>query len=137
MNAKILFSGIKCSPFVAFSIFTNGKQLFANLRENNNNSDVIECVRGIRVLAAMWVVFVHAINVHFFFLPLHQATSLYKVINVQHLLWREKKLLTSIYRFQFMETYPGKFGNSVNSIDVFLTLSGLLAARKMFNLMKK
>lgn len=36
-----------------------------------------------------------------------------------------------------METYPGKFGNSVNSIDVFLTLSGLLAARKMFNLMKK
>lgn len=40
-------------------------------------------------------------------------------------------------QIQFTETYRGKFAISTHSVDVFFTISGLLVAIKMFNLLKK
>lgn len=50
------------------------------LHDDENNSDVIKCVRGIRVLGALWVCCTHVYGVYLL-LPLHQITTFYKVIN--------------------------------------------------------
>lgn len=47
----------KRQPLLMFSIYTNGKKIFAC--ENAQSPNVIQCLHGIRSLATMWVIAGH------------------------------------------------------------------------------
>lgn len=63
-------------------------------------------------------------NTSAFFVPCHVQDNVF--FNV-----------SAFLRFQFTQTYYGKIAISPHAVDIFLILSGLLAAKKMFNLFKK
>lgn len=43
---------------IAFSMYTNGKKLFATKRSRSEHT--MECLNGIRVFSALWVIYAHA-----------------------------------------------------------------------------
>lgn len=63
--------------FVTFSMYTNGMKLFSC--DNSKNSDVIECIRGIRVLSTLWIVFIHTHALPLM-LPIKEITPFLEVI---------------------------------------------------------
>lgn len=43
---------------IAFSVYTNGKKIFATKRTKSEYT--MECLNGIRVFSALWVMYAHA-----------------------------------------------------------------------------
>lgn len=56
-SLRFWFSGTKYPPYLAFSLYTNGKKLIS--MQNSESPDVIKCLHGIRVLSTQWIVFGH------------------------------------------------------------------------------
>lgn len=54
--------GSKYQPFGVFSIYSNGKKLFA-CGTSEVSSGTIQCIDGIRALSTVWIVYVHAFEV--------------------------------------------------------------------------
>lgn len=52
------FAGDKMQILIAFSVYTNGKKMFACKRSKSEYS--MECLNGIRVFSALWVIYAHA-----------------------------------------------------------------------------
>ncbi|XP_031623683.1 nose resistant to fluoxetine protein 6-like isoform X2 [Contarinia nasturtii] len=99
--------------FIAFSMYTNGRKLFACKTSSCEHS--IECLTGIRVLSALWVIYAHA-NV---------MTMLAPVVN-----------------FAYIPEYVSKYSTIVLllapfSVDSFLFLSGLLITWSMLKHLNK
>lgn len=62
MNSFLIFSliaGAKYQPFIVFSVFTNGKELFCCKNSEKSSSEKMNCIEGIRVLSTMLVVCSH------------------------------------------------------------------------------
>lgn len=68
--------GSKYKPFVVFSVYTNGRQLFPHKTPNAPNA--IHCIDGIRAISIMNVVFVHS-NWKYTGLPLREKEEFSKV----------------------------------------------------------
>ncbi|XP_055915470.1 nose resistant to fluoxetine protein 6-like [Eupeodes corollae] len=102
-----LMSYFEKSPvpiFLAFSVLTNGKKLFAyNLQKSPN---AITCLTGIRVLSMTWVIYCHT----------YMTSALFPAINSSHLITWYKELWS-------MHILHGTV-----SVDSFFFISGLLVA---------
>lgn len=60
-HQKLTFSSIseeKIPLLIAFSMYTNGQKLFATKRSRSD--DTMDCLNGIRVFSALWVIYAHA-----------------------------------------------------------------------------
>lgn len=70
------FPGKQKALFAAFSVYTNGKKLFAV--NETSSQDVIECLHGIRALSIIWIVHGHRVQTYGFF-PLINMTQFREV----------------------------------------------------------
>lgn len=70
-----LFSGTKYQPLIAFSIYTNGKKLFACPPPSPST---IQCLEGLRVLSIMWIVYNHVYR-RYGYTALREPTTFDKV----------------------------------------------------------
>lgn len=48
--------------YAAFSVFTNGRQLFE--MKKNSSASAIDCLNGIRALSIFWIIFGHRVFLH-------------------------------------------------------------------------
>lgn len=58
------FSVPKARLFMAFSVYTNGRNLLS--AKKFKSTDMMDCVHGIRVLSTQWVVLGHTYNIYMF-----------------------------------------------------------------------
>ena len=55
---KIEITGVIYQPFIVFSMYSNGKKLFA-CQNAGKLSDTIQCIDGIRAISVIWIVYCH------------------------------------------------------------------------------
>lgn len=134
-NCKNKFAGTKNQAFVVFSIYTNGKQLFA-CKNAAPSSGIIQCLDGLRVLSIMWIVYCHSVRCYVK-IPLHESTTYEKVWFKQTLFNRESIEFKYCFLFQYLKTYRSTISNAPMPVDTFFVMSGLLVANKLFKLLKK
>lgn len=54
----LVISEEKIPILIAFSMYTNGQKLFATKRSRSDHT--MDCLNGIRVFSALWVIYAHA-----------------------------------------------------------------------------
>lgn len=71
--------GKSSQPLIVFSIYSNGKKLFA-CGNSGQSSDTIQCIDGIRAISTLWVVYIHGCRI-FTFMPLRESVAYDEVID--------------------------------------------------------
>lgn len=66
----------KYEPYLAFSIYTNGAELFSI--QKSESSDMIGCLHGIRAISATWIVLGHTF-IFYLLLPTRDMATIFEV----------------------------------------------------------
>ncbi|XP_031623576.1 nose resistant to fluoxetine protein 6-like [Contarinia nasturtii] len=99
-----IYNRKKSQVLLAFSFYTNGKKLFSLNEENT--SETIQCLHGIRVLSTQWVVLCH-------------TYALYLVMPIQN----------RVVHDAFLSKYSNMMiVSGFVAVDTFFVLSGLLVS---------
>lgn len=140
-------SGAKCQPFIIFSVYTNGKKLFA-CKNAGQSSGKIQCIDGIRVISTIWVVYAHTYQ-GFFKKPLRETVTYDEVIvdhcyfqfepssKVSSIILPNKRLFFLSSASQYLASHYAAFALNRIVVDSFLVISALLVSYKMSKMLKK
>lgn len=132
-----MLSGDKYQPFLAFSVYTNGKKLFSC--KKSNSSDQIDCLHGIRSIATMWIALAHMFS-FFVWLPIRNRSTMNEVFYSIKFSSVSIILIAKpfIFELQFLASYRSMIWvSALIVVDTWLVLSGILASMSMLGILKR